>query len=102
MSTGATFELFEKELNRLVASFGGRLAELKKSSYVEAQLRDDFLNPFFRALGWDMENRASCSIARATSSSVTSTSSESCTLLTETASIQCWPNHDRCYETVGR
>jgi hypothetical protein len=59
MSTGSTFELFEKELNRLVASFGGRLAELKKSSYVEAQLRDDFLNPFFRALGWDVENRAS-------------------------------------------
>jgi hypothetical protein len=25
---------------------------------VEAQLRDDFLNPFFRALGWDLENRA--------------------------------------------
>jgi len=58
MSTGAGFENFEKELNRLVESFGQRLSELKKSSYVEAQLRDDFLNPFFRALGWDMENRA--------------------------------------------
>src|SRR6266478_10085069 len=59
MSTGTGFEHFEKELNRLVESFGNRLAELKKSSYVEAQLRDDFLNPFFRALGWDLENRAS-------------------------------------------
>ena len=58
MSTGATFELSEKELSRLVASFGGRLAELKKSSYLEAQLRDDYLNPFFRALDWGMENRA--------------------------------------------
>src|SRR6266566_3061249 len=58
MSTGTGFEDFEKELNRLVESFGQRLSELKKSSYVEAQLRDDFLNPFFRALGWDMENRA--------------------------------------------
>jgi hypothetical protein len=52
------FEHFEKELNRLVESFGNRVDELKRPSYVEAQLRDDFLNPFFRALGWDMENRA--------------------------------------------
>ena len=58
MPTDATFESFEKELNRLVESFGKRLAELKQPGYAEAQLRDDFLNPFFRALGWDMENRA--------------------------------------------
>jgi hypothetical protein len=58
MATSINFDSFEKELNRLVESFGNRLAELKRSSYVEAQLRDDFLNPFFRALGWDMENRA--------------------------------------------
>jgi len=58
MFTGTGFEYFEKELNRLVESFGLRLSELKNFSYVEAQLRDDFLNPFFRALGWDMENRA--------------------------------------------
>jgi hypothetical protein len=54
MSTGATFESFEKELNRLVESFGKRLTELKSPGYAEAQLRDDFLNPFFRALGWDI------------------------------------------------
>ncbi len=58
MSAAPSFEHFESELNRLVASFGQRLAELKKPGYAEAQLRDDFLNPFFRALGWDMENRA--------------------------------------------
>ena len=58
MPTDATFESFELELNRLVESFGQRLAELKQPGYAEAQLRDDFLNPFFRALGWDMENRA--------------------------------------------
>ena len=50
--------LFEKELNRLVESFGKRLAELKQPGYSEAQLRDNFLNPLLRALGWDMENRA--------------------------------------------
>jgi hypothetical protein len=54
----ATFESFEKELHRLVESFGKRVTELKQPGYAEAQLRDDFLNPFFRALGWDMENRA--------------------------------------------
>ena len=59
MSNDAKFESFEKELNRLVESFGNRLAELKSTDYNEAKLRDDFLNPFFRALGWDMENRAS-------------------------------------------
>src|ERR1051325_3032394 len=58
MSAAPSFESFEKELHRLVESFGQRVAELKRSSYVEAQLRDDFLNPLFRALGWDMENRA--------------------------------------------
>jgi hypothetical protein len=58
MSIGATFQTFESELNRLVESFGKRLAELKQPGYSEAQLRDDFLNPFFRSLGWDMENRA--------------------------------------------
>ena len=58
MSTGTTFEQFEQELNRLVTAFGQRLAELKQPGYAEAQLRDDFLSPFFRALGWDMENRA--------------------------------------------
>ncbi len=58
MPSDTTFDSFEKELNRLVESFGKRLTELKRPGYAEAQLRDDFLNPFFRALGWDMENRA--------------------------------------------
>jgi hypothetical protein len=58
MPVTTTFEAFEKELNRLVDSFGHRLPELKGADYNEAKLRDDFLNPFFRALGWDMENRA--------------------------------------------
>ncbi len=58
MPTDATFESFEKELNRLVESFGKRLVELKQPGYAEAQLRDDFLNPFFDALGWDRINTA--------------------------------------------
>ena len=58
MGNRATFASFEKELNRLVAAFERGLPEFKSSGYVEAQLRDDFLNPLFRALGWDLENQA--------------------------------------------
>jgi hypothetical protein len=58
MPNPATLASFEKELNRLVAAFERGLAEFKGPGYVEAQLRDDFLNPFFRALGWDLENQA--------------------------------------------
>jgi hypothetical protein len=59
MPTAASLECFQSKLNRLGKSFGQRLPELKSSDYNEAKLRDDFRNPFFRALGWDMENRAS-------------------------------------------
>jgi hypothetical protein len=58
MGNPATLASFEKELNRLVAAFEHSLTEFKGLGYVEAQLRDDFLNSFFRALGWDLENQA--------------------------------------------
>lgn len=58
MPAPADFASFAAELDRLVAAFGRRVAELKRPTYAEAQLRDDFLYPLFRALGWDMENRA--------------------------------------------
>jgi hypothetical protein len=53
----ATFDTSQSELLRL-ESFAHNLAEHKRLSYVEAQLRDDFLNPFFAALGWDIANTA--------------------------------------------
>jgi hypothetical protein len=58
MSAPATFEHFERELNRLVEQFGKHLAVYKVATYDEANVRKDFLDPFFRALGWDMDNRA--------------------------------------------
>jgi predicted type IV restriction endonuclease len=58
MSAPATFEHFERELNRLVEQFGKHLAAYKGANYDEANVRKDFLDPFFRALGWDMDNRA--------------------------------------------
>ncbi len=58
MTTGASFENFERELNRLVEIFTRNLALYKTSGYDEQSLRQEFLNPFFAALGWDMENKA--------------------------------------------
>jgi type I restriction-modification system DNA methylase subunit len=58
MQKAASFESFEKELNRLVSIFERNLAELKSPGYDEANLRQEFLNPFFRELGWDLENKA--------------------------------------------
>ncbi len=58
MSMGASYQEFEKELNRLVEKFGRNLAELKSSAYDEAKLRLEYLDPFFKALGYDLENRA--------------------------------------------
>ncbi|MEI7729850.1 MAG: TaqI-like C-terminal specificity domain-containing protein [Verrucomicrobiota bacterium] len=58
MSDPATFESFQRALNRLVDTFGRNLVAYKSSAYDEASLRQEFLTPFFRALGWDVENDA--------------------------------------------
>ena len=52
------FEQFEEELASLVDRFSRNLTQYKGPDYNEARLRDDFLNPFFSALGWDVSNRA--------------------------------------------
>lgn len=42
----------------LVARFEENLSIYKSSKYNETQLRRDFLDPFFEALGWDVPNRS--------------------------------------------
>lgn len=54
----SSFEEFEKELAVLVARFSKNLSHYKGPDYNEASLRQDFLNPLFSALGWDISNRA--------------------------------------------
>lgn len=44
-----------KVLN-LIESFERKFAEVKDQSYKEASLRKEFIDPFFRELGWDIEN----------------------------------------------
>ncbi len=55
--TPATFESFQAELARLVAQFDRQHPGYTTPDYLEASLRADFLDPFFRALGWDVGNQ---------------------------------------------
>ena len=41
---------------RLIDTFDRNLDAYRAGSYNEAQLRQEFLNPFFAALGWDVDN----------------------------------------------
>jgi len=45
-------------VNRLVATFDQHIEHYKSARYNETQLRREFLDPFFRALGWDIDNEA--------------------------------------------
>lgn len=45
-----------KEILRLIDQFEQHLDSYKSGQYNEAQLRSEFLDPFFKALGWDMDN----------------------------------------------
>ena len=58
MSSPASLESFERELDRLVAKFEKEFTAVTDPGYSEARLRQDYLDPFIRALGWDLENHA--------------------------------------------
>lgn len=45
-------------IRELVERFRQQIEEYKRGPYKEAQVRKDFIDPFFKALGWDMENKA--------------------------------------------
>jgi transketolase N-terminal domain/subunit len=45
------------EIEKLVERFDRNREQYLSPGYNEAQLRQEFLNPFFSALGWDIENR---------------------------------------------
>lgn len=45
-----------KEVSRLIEKFNQHLESYRSGKYNEAQLRNEFLNPFFKALDWDMDN----------------------------------------------
>jgi len=53
-----SLETFRHELEQLCQQFEEGFDEYQKADYSEAKLREDFLNPFFEALGWDLRNKA--------------------------------------------
>lgn len=51
-----TKETFKTKLQKLVEHFSDNESYYKSSKYKEDELRQEFINPFFKALGWDMDN----------------------------------------------
>jgi type I restriction-modification system DNA methylase subunit len=49
---------FKQDVQSLVGKFEQDKNHYLQKGYPEAQVRIDFLNPFFDALGWDIENKA--------------------------------------------
>jgi type I restriction-modification system DNA methylase subunit/predicted type IV restriction endonuclease len=45
------------EIKNLVERFSQNISSYSASAYNETQLRQEFLNPFFEALGWDVSNK---------------------------------------------
>jgi hypothetical protein len=45
-----------KQIEDLVTRFDEQIESYKKSDYNETLARRDFIDPFFKALGWDMDN----------------------------------------------
>jgi predicted type IV restriction endonuclease len=44
------------KIGELVERFGEQIESYKKSDYNETLTRRDFIDPFFKALGWDIDN----------------------------------------------
>jgi predicted type IV restriction endonuclease len=45
-----------KKISELVERFDEQYTSYKKSEYNETLTRRDFIDPFFKALGWDIDN----------------------------------------------
>ncbi len=45
-----------KKISELIHRFEEHKESYKKSDYNETQTRRDFIDPFFKALGWDIDN----------------------------------------------
>ena len=54
----ADIHTFREALRSLATKFDKDKNHYLQKGYPEAQVRIDFLNPLFEALGWDIENKA--------------------------------------------
>ncbi len=53
-----THEDLKKSVADRVSQYASRLGEYKKATYNETEVRVDFVNPFLKSLGWDVDNEA--------------------------------------------
>ena len=51
-------ETFTEQLQKLIRKFDADRSHYLSKEYPEAQARVDFITPFFKALGWDVDNDA--------------------------------------------
>ena len=55
----AVFAVEEQmELLKRVDQYSKNIAQYKRPTYNETEVRVDFVNPFFKLLGWDIDNEA--------------------------------------------
>jgi hypothetical protein len=52
-----------EQIEKLVATFGRNREQYKSGAYNETEVRVEFINPFWKALGWDMDNEAGYAMA---------------------------------------
>jgi hypothetical protein len=58
MALSTEIERFIASLEKLIAKSEADKAHYLSKAYPEAQARVEFITPFFKALGWDVENEA--------------------------------------------
>lgn len=51
-----TKESAKESIEKLVSRFREHREQYHASDYNEQKVRQDFINPFFKALGWDVDN----------------------------------------------
>ncbi|CAG0931183.1 Type IIS restriction enzyme Eco57I [Thermoflexales bacterium] len=49
---------FEQQVARLIEKFNRQRAHYLSTAYNETDVRAEFIDPLFEALGWDVANRA--------------------------------------------
>jgi hypothetical protein len=56
MPVSVTYSQARDQVARLVERFAYNLDAYKRADYKETQVRVEFIDPFFEALGWDVRN----------------------------------------------
>lgn len=47
----------KERLAKLIKAYQEHFSQYKKAEYNETEIRNDYVNPFFEILGWDVNNK---------------------------------------------